>query len=100
MKQNLTFTWDVDKAVKNIKKHRVSFEEAITVFGDPLSMTISDPFHSWDEERFVIIGESSRHKLLVVVHTEEERDNIRLISARFATKHEKEIYEKRQKNRF
>ncbi len=55
---SLTFEWDGDKAEQNLKKHEVSFEEATTVFGDPLSITIDDPLHSEDEDRFVTIGES------------------------------------------
>lgn len=64
----------------------------MTVFGDPLSLTIEDPLHSEDEERFVIIGESNQQRLLVVVHT-ERGDKIRIISARQATSHEKRDYE-------
>jgi uncharacterized DUF497 family protein len=88
----LTFEWDPDKARKNQKKHDVSFEEAATVFGDPLSLTIEDPLHSIEEERFVTLGLSYRHRLLVVVHTERE-DNIRIISARLAARHERKVYE-------
>ena len=88
----LTFTWDPDKAASNLAKHRVSFEEAATTFADPLSITIPDPDHSNREERFVLIGESHRGRLLVVSHTESE-DNIRIISARLATKPERQDYE-------
>ena len=88
----LTFTWDPDKAASNLAKHRVSFEEASTIFGDPLSITILDPDYSDQEERFVLIGESHRGRLLVVSHTESE-DNIRIINARAATKRERQDYE-------
>ena len=88
----LVFEWDDGKAGQNIKKHGVSFEEAATVFGDPLSLTIIDPSHSDHEERFVIIVESIQRHLLVVVHT-ERGDNIRIISARVATPHERRTYE-------
>lgn len=88
----MEFEWDSKKAKRNFKKHKVSFEEAATVFGDPLSLTIEDPLHSDDEERFVIIGESNRRQLLVVVHTERS-DKIRIISARLATPHERQDYE-------
>lgn len=67
---SLLFEWDRNKAQQNIKKHGISFEEATTVFGDPLSLTIRDPLHSIDEERFVIIGSSYKYRLLVVVHAE------------------------------
>ena len=70
----------------------LDFEEASTVFNDPLSITIPDPDHSMDEDRFVIVGASSEHGLLVVVHT-MRGERLRLISARAATKHEKRSYE-------
>ena len=66
----LMFEWDPEKALRNIKVHGVSFDEASTAFRDPLSRTIDDPLHSEDEERFVLIGQSARGRLLVVVHTE------------------------------
>ena len=88
----LGFEWDETKAGANLTKHGVSFEEAATVFGDPLSLTIPDPAHSQAEDRFVIIGQSHRRKLLVVVHT-ERGDNIRVISARRASKRERKVYE-------
>ena len=88
----LTFEWDERKAKRNLKKHGVSFEEAATVFGDPLSLTIDDPLHSKHEERFVTMGESVRRRILVVVHT-ERGDNIRIISARVATRRERKAYE-------
>src|SRR5262245_13150906 len=62
---SLEFEWDEDKAKRNIKKHRVSFEEASSVFGDPLALTIPDPLHSKEEDRFIILGESHRRRLLV-----------------------------------
>jgi len=80
----LIFEWDRIKATRNFAKHRVAFEEAVTVFGDPLSMTIADPDHSDGEERSVIVGLSTRQRLLVVVHT-VRRERIRLISARVAS---------------
>jgi len=88
----LTFEWDPQKATSNTGKHGVSFEEASTVFRDPLSLTIDDPFHSSSEERMVQIGVSHKNRLLVVVHT--KRGNIiRIISARKATKRERNYYE-------
>jgi uncharacterized DUF497 family protein len=88
----LTFEWDTNKARQNLVKHSVSFEESSTVFGDPRSLTIPDPVHSRLEERFVTIGTSHRAKLLVVVHT-ERGDNIRIISARMASRKERKSYE-------
>ena len=88
----LEFNWNAEKAAINRAKHRVSFEEASTVFGDPLSVTVPDPGHSDDEGRFVIVGQSFEGKLLVVVHT-ELADSIRIISARHATRREREVYE-------
>lgn len=88
----LTFRWDRRKAATNLEKHGVSFEEAASVFGDPLSLTIPDPVHSEDEPRFIIIGESPRSRLIVVVHAEDE-GTIRVISARTATPGERRAYE-------
>jgi hypothetical protein len=88
----LSFEWDANKARTNLVKHDISFEEASTVFGDPRSLTIPDPTHSTVENRFVIIGTSHRGKLLVVVHTERD-DNIRIISARTASRRERRSYE-------
>ena len=87
------FEWDKRKAWLNLKKHRVSFEEAMTVFRDPLSITIPDPIHSEDEERGVIIGESIKKRLLVIVHTDRGY-KIRIISARTAENNERKNYEK------
>jgi uncharacterized DUF497 family protein len=88
----LNFEWDEEKARKNLKKHGVSFAEATTVFGDSFAVTIDDPLHSIDEERFVTIGYSEAQRLLVVVHKDRE-DNIRIISARTATRRERQTYE-------
>lgn len=88
----LKFEWDFKKAKSNLNKHGVSFEEASTVFRDPLSLTIEDPLHSMCEKRFVLIGVAYNNRTLVVVHTERE-DNVRIISARKATKKEREYYD-------
>jgi uncharacterized DUF497 family protein len=89
----LVFEWDSDKARGNIVRHSVTFEEATTVFGDLLSMTIPDPLHSHiGEERFVTIGVSHRGRLLVVVHR-DRGDRVRIISARKATRRERVEYE-------
>jgi len=88
----LNFQWDENKARSNLAKHGVSFEEATTVFRDPLSLTIPDPAHSQTEDRWIVLGTSHQRKLLVVVHT-ERRDSIRIISARLATRRERRNYE-------
>jgi len=88
----LSFEWNENKASTSFKKHNVSFEEATTVFGDNLSITISDPLHSTNEDRFIIIGYSYKNRLVVVIHA-ERGDNIRIISARLATKRERNFYE-------
>ena len=90
----ITIEWDPEKARTNQRKHNVTFEEAATVFTDPLSATIPDPLHSEMEERFVIIGQSIQRRLLVVVHTDQE-DKIRIISAHLATAHERKTYEEK-----
>jgi len=88
----LDFQWDPEKAHQNIQKHGVSFEEASTLFDDPLSITISDPLHSDLEERCVIVGESVRRRLLIVIHMDLGAA-IRIITARVATRHERRMYE-------
>ncbi len=91
--ENPEFEWDDEKAISNLKKHDVSFEEGTTIFNDPLIATILDPDHSKDEERYISIGISVQRRLLVVVHTERE-ERIRLISCRKATNAERKTYEK------
>ncbi len=86
----MNFKWDQTKSVSNLKKHDVTFEEASTVFGDPLSLTIPDPIHSTNENRFVTMGFSINSQLLVVIHA-ETYDNIQIISARKATPKDVEI---------
>ena len=88
----LNFEWNEQKAKINKNKHGVSFEEANTVFSDPLSLTIDDPLHSRSEQRFIIIGRSIRQRTVVVVYV-ERRNKIRIISARLATSREKKTYE-------
>ena len=88
----LRFDWDPDKAASNEQKHGVSFSEAATAFGDPLSITIPDPDRSQGEARFVLVGLTYAGRLVVVAHAEVE-DFIRIISARSATRAEREIYE-------
>ena len=84
------FEWDREKAESNLQKHGVSFEEAATVFFDPLSLTIPDPLHSDEENRFVSVGLSNQQRHLVVVHS-ERNDRIRIISARLAASGERNM---------
>jgi len=86
-----SFEWDEAKATSNLRKHRVSFDEAVSVFGDVRAITFSDIDHSESEDRSRTYGLSNRGRLLVVVHT-ERRNKVRIISARKATRYEKEIY--------
>jgi uncharacterized DUF497 family protein len=92
----LLFEWDSNKARRNLEIHGVSFDEASTTFRDTSSLTTHDPLHSDEEDRFILIGNSSRNRLLVVVHT-ERREKIRIISARKATKKERKQYEENAK---
>lgn len=88
----LTFEWDKTKAETNLKKHGVSFDEAASAFGDTLSLAIPDPDHSAEEDRLILLGMSQRGRMLVVCHT-ERGDNIRIFSARLATRGERKTYE-------
>lgn len=93
----LSFEWDPKKAKKNVEIHGVSFDEASTAFEDALSLTIYDPLHSDEEDRFVLVGNSaSGNRLLVVIHT-ERGNRVRIISARKATKNERAKYEENAK---
>jgi uncharacterized DUF497 family protein len=94
----LRFEWDAAKDALNREKHGVSFEEASTVFGDPLSVTIDDPDHSEDEFRFVTFGVSVHNRLIVVIHTDRD-EIVRLISARIATPKERRTYERQENER-
>jgi hypothetical protein len=85
-------TWDPNKAAANLEKHDVDFQDAATVFTDPVSTTFPSIDHSDDESRFLTIGESTKGELLVVAHTEDD-DIIRIISARRATRQERRFYE-------
>jgi len=88
---SLVFEWDEEKATRNEAKHGVTFEEAKTVFNDPFSVTISDPDHSDEEERWLDIGLSAEGRLLVVWYT-ERGERIRIIGSRKATKNEARAY--------
>jgi uncharacterized DUF497 family protein len=90
----LNFEWDEEKARTNLKKHRISFDEATTVFLDPFSITIPDPDHSVDEQRYIDIGSSDKGRMLVVVYTEHGA-SIRIVSCRKAGPSERKLYEER-----
>jgi uncharacterized protein len=89
-----SFEWDAKKAQANLSKHGVSFAEAVTVFGDPLSMNMPDPDHSDSEQRFIVLGMSDRFRLLVVSY-KERPPRTRIISARLATRKERKQYEEK-----
>lgn len=92
----LVFEWDERKAKINLDKHGISFDEARTVFNDPMLLTYPDEYHSDDEERLISIGYSSRQRILLVVHTEQNTNDellIRIISSRRATAIERKVYE-------
>lgn len=88
----MLFDWDKKKARANLRNHKISFQEAATVFGNPLSETFDDPDHSIEEQRFIIIGHSDGGKLLFVSHT-DNGETIRIISAREVTNAERKQYE-------
>ena len=88
----MRFEWDLKKAAANVRKHGITFQEAATVFGDPLAITFDDPDHSEDEERHLTFGLSLQGRLMVVSHT-ERRDRTRIINARLIDREERVIYE-------
>jgi uncharacterized DUF497 family protein len=88
----MRFEWDPRKAAANLKKHGVTFQEAGTVFGDPLAITFQDPDHSEGEERHMTFGESLQKRLIVVSHA-QRKDRTRIISARLMDRKERVIYE-------
>jgi uncharacterized DUF497 family protein len=92
----IPFEWDEEKAEINLEKHKVGFEEAKSVFGDPFSITIDDPDHSEEERRFIDIGKSVSGKLLIIVYT-ERGNKVRIISCRKATPTERRKYEEQLK---
>ena len=89
----MIYEWDPAKATANRRKHRVAFDEALTVFQDPFALTFDDPDHSVDERRFITIGMSARERMLFVAHADRRVDRVRLISARRATPRETHAYQ-------
>jgi uncharacterized protein len=90
----VNFEWDPAKARQNRRKHRVAFQEAASVFGDPLALTYPDPDHSTSEQRFITVGISSAGRVLMVAHA-DRNENIRIISARKTTQRERKHYEEK-----
>jgi uncharacterized DUF497 family protein len=90
----VNFEWDPGKARQNRRKHRVSFQEAATVFGDPLAVTYPDPDHSLSEQRFITVGMSNAGRFLIVAHM-DRHESIRIISARKTTQNERKHYEEK-----
>jgi len=88
----MEFEWNPEKATENLKKHRVTFQEAATIFGDPLAITFYDPDHSTNENRYITFGMSLQKRLVVASHT-ERRGKTRIISARLMDRKERKIYE-------
>ncbi len=88
----MDFEWDPRKAARNLGKHKVSFKEAATVFGDPLGVTVHDPDHSSEEDRYITVGMSDHLRLIIVRHV-DRGDRVRIISARTMTRAEREAYE-------
>ena len=95
----MIYEWNSGKAAQNERKHGVSFEEAITVFLDPLAVTFDDPDHSIGERRFITIGTSTSQRLLFVAHADIDEDRVRMISARATTRHETHAYQERDPKR-
>jgi uncharacterized protein len=92
---SLHYEWDQNKAVTNLQKHHVDFKEACTVFGNPLARIFDDEVHSLKEQREIIVGHSITGRLLVIVFTERSKNVVRIISARKATKRERNSYEEK-----
>jgi len=90
----VNFEWDPGKARQNRRKHRVSFQEGASVFGDPFSVTYPDPDHSIAEQRFITVGMSSGGRVLIVAHA-DRNENVRIISARKTTQRERKHYEEK-----
>ncbi len=95
--RNLEFEWDAAKAERNIQRHGVTFEEALTAFDDSFAYIVEDETHSFDEPRELLIGHSQRHRLLFIVFTERPQ-SIRLISARRASRKERQKYEQEKRD--
>lgn len=89
----MQFEWNPEKAKTNLKKHKVDFAEAETVFGDPLAKIFDDEEHSFEEKREIIVGHSTENRLLIISFTERENDTVRIISASLTTPQQRKDYE-------
>jgi len=92
------YEWDPKKADDNLRRHKVSFDEATSVFADPMAMTFDDPDHSAEEQRHITIGTSSKHRLLFLSHADRGEDHVRIISARTVTRTEAHAYQESRKH--
>lgn len=90
----MNFEWEPHKSASNLRKHAISFSEAVTIFNDELSITVSDPDHSKEEDRYITIGWSNRARLIMVSHT-DRNNHVRIISARELTQVERKAYEEK-----
>ncbi len=95
----MIYEWDPKKAAENLKKHKVSFDEAKTVFTDPFALTFDDPEHSIGEQRFITIGTSEKQRIMFLAHADRGVDHVRIISARSATSTEAHAYQESRKSR-
>jgi uncharacterized DUF497 family protein len=91
------YQWDPRKAQENLKRHKVSFDEATSVFADPFALTFDDPEHSLDEQRYITIGTSSKQRIVFLSHADRDEDHVRIISARPATTTEAHAYQESRK---
>ena len=93
----MIYEWDPKKADENLKRHKISFDEATSVFTDPFALTFDDPEHSVDEQRYITIGTSSAQRILFLSHADRGEDHVRIISARSATPTEAYAYQESRK---
>ena len=93
----MIYEWDPKKADENLKRHKISFDEATSVFTDPFALTFDDPEHSVDEQRYITIGISSTQRILFLSHADRGEDHVRIISARSATLTEAHAYQESRK---
>ena len=93
----MIYEWDPKKAGSNLKRHKVSFDEATSVFTDPFALTFDDPEHSLDEQRHITIGTSKKQRILFLSHDDRGEDHVRVISARPATRQEAYAYQESRK---
>jgi uncharacterized DUF497 family protein len=91
------YEWDPKKADENLNRHRISFDEATSVFADPFALTFDDPDHSMDERRYITIGTSSKQRIVFVSHADRGEDHVRIISARPTTATEAHAYQESRK---